>query len=90
MASHAIGADTRSCAILHQGMRPAWLGLAVGLPLTTLTVRLLDRLTPFSYTYDRWYLLVAVPVMLLVTMLAAFLPARRAARVEPTVALRCE
>ena len=34
--------------------------------------------------------LVVVPAMVLVTMLAAYVPARKATRIAPTLALRCE
>lgn len=34
--------------------------------------------------------LVVVPAMFLVTMLATYVPARKASRIVPTVALRCE
>jgi len=33
---------------------------------------------------------VVVPLLFVVTMLAAYVPARRAARIAPTQALRCE
>jgi ABC-type lipoprotein release transport system permease subunit len=34
--------------------------------------------------------LVVVPAMVIVTMLAAYAPARRATHIAPTLALRCE
>jgi len=34
--------------------------------------------------------LIVLPSMLLVTALAAYVPARRASRIAPTLALRCE
>ena len=76
--------------ILRQGMMPAWAGLVVGLLLTAATARLLPALVPVNHRYDAATVLSAVPLLLGVTLLAAFVPARRAARVDPTVALRCE
>lgn len=76
--------------ILRQGMRPAWLGLPTGLVLSVLTTRALPTIFPTSDRYDPRTFAVVVPILLAVTILAAFVPARRAALVDPTVALRDE
>ena len=76
--------------ILRQGMRPAWLGLPVGLALSVLTTRALPVIFPTSDRYDPKTFALIVPILLGVTLVAAFLPARRAALVDPTVALRDE
>jgi ABC-type lipoprotein release transport system permease subunit len=76
--------------ILREGMRPAWFGLPAGLALSAATARLLPMLAPFTYTIEPWTFLFVVPILLAVALLAALVPARRAARVEPTVALRCD
>ena len=73
---------------VSQGLVPAWIGLAVGSILSTVTARALPSLVPFSEGYDGLALFGLVPVLLAVTALAAFLPARRAATVDPSVALR--
>ena len=76
--------------ILRQGMRPAWLGVSVGLPLTLLTGRWLASMNPFNYQYSVSHYVVSAPMMLIVTLAAAWIPARRAANVQPTIALRCD
>ena len=76
--------------ILRQGMTPAWFGVPAGLALSAVTARLLPLLAPFTYRIEPWTYLLVVPTLLVVTLFAAFVPARRAARVDPTVALRCD
>lgn len=76
--------------ILRQGMAPAIAGLAAGLVLSSATARLLPLVFPVADRYDPRTFFWVVPMLLVVTLVAAFVPARRAARVEATVALRCE
>jgi ABC-type antimicrobial peptide transport system permease subunit len=76
--------------ILRQGMTPAWVGMLAGLLLSLTTVRLLSGLVPLMRTVEPATYYLVVPLIFLVTLAAAFVPARRAARINPTVALRCE
>jgi len=76
--------------ILRQGMTPAWFGVPAGLLLSAATARVLPMLAPFTYRIEPWTFLFLVPMLLVVTLFAALVPARRAARVDPTVALRCD
>ena len=76
--------------ILRQGMRPAWSGLGAGLILSIAATRLMPSLFPTADRYDPRTFLIVVPALLAVTLLAAFVPARRAARVDPNLALRHE
>lgn len=76
--------------LLRQGLSPAWAGLAIGLVLSLFTGRLLLAAVPSSAVYDPLAIVALVPVLLVVTLLAAFVPARRAATINPIVALREE
>ncbi len=62
------------------------IGLAMGFGLE----RLMNSMLFNAGGVDLVVYLVVVPAMLLVTMLAAYVPARRATRISPTLALRCE
>jgi predicted permease len=74
--------------VLAQGLVPAWIGLATGLVLSIVTMRLLPGLMLISARNDPKSFFVVVPMLLVVALIASFVPARRASRVNPTIALR--
>ena len=86
----SFGAQTRDIVrmVLRGGMLLTIVGLAIGLPIAFVLARALSSVLfgveaadPFSF--------LALPLLLAaVAALASYLPARRAARVEPLVALR--
>ncbi len=88
----AVGATHGSVLrlIVGQGMIPAWAGLAVGLVLSVVTRRMLPAFVLVNQRYDWDTYLMVIPTLLAVTLIAAYVPARQAARVDPTIALRCE
>jgi len=88
----AIGATTARILrmVLREGMMPVWAGAAAGLVLSIGTARLLPVLIPLSYAYDAGTVLYLIPVLVAVAIAAAIVPARRAARVDPVAALRCD
>jgi ABC-type antimicrobial peptide transport system permease subunit len=88
----AIGATRRAVLtmVLRQGMVPAWFGVAAGLGLSAETNRFLPSIVPVSSRLDARTFLLVMPTLVAVALVAAFIPARRASLVNPTVALRCE
>jgi putative ABC transport system permease protein len=76
--------------VLREGLAVAWLGVAAGAVLSVVTARVLFALLPLSYHIGMHTYYVVIPLVLAVNAVAAFLPARRAAKVDPTEALRCE
>jgi ABC-type antimicrobial peptide transport system permease subunit len=66
------------------------IGVAIGAPAALLSGKLIASLLFGLGGHDPASLLVAVAVMLLIAALAGYLPARRASRIDPMVALRYE
>ena len=73
---------------LRQGMLPVGIGLAIGLGLSSMATRLLEASLFGVARADPSVLGASVGALLLVGAVASYIPARRASRVDPVVALR--
>jgi ABC-type antimicrobial peptide transport system permease subunit len=76
--------------VLRESLVLLGIGVALGIPLTLAATRLVQAQLFGLHASDPATLMAAVLVIAGVTMLAAYLPARRAAKVDPMVALRYE
>ena len=76
--------------IASQGAIPPLVGIGVGLLTSTFLVGFLDRYLSGLEPTESWSQPVVIAIGIGVVVLAAWLPARRAARVDPIVALRYE
>lgn len=77
-------------AILKQGALLTGFGIAIGLTGAYAATQSVARLLPGTKGTDPWTPLGVAAIMLVVGCAAAYIPARRAARVDPLLALRAE
>jgi predicted permease len=76
--------------VLRGAFTQVWLGLALGIPIALLGGRFMADQLYGVRSYDPFSLAIAVVVLSIAAALAGFLPARRAASIEPMEALRIE
>ena len=88
----AMGASARAVTglVLGQCLRLAVIGIAAGAALALAAARLLSSITADlnANVFDRVAYAGAVAVVLAACLAAAFVPARRAARIDPITTLR--
>jgi hypothetical protein len=89
MALGAAGPDVLRL-VLGKGLRLVGLGTAIGLAMGFAVERLFNSVLFDAGGVDIVAYVVVVPSLFVVTMLAAYVPARRASRIAPTEALRYE
>ena len=88
----ALGANRGNVLVLvlRRALLLVGLGLAIGIPVALLAGRLMRSQLYGVRTYDPLTIGIAVLVLSFFAALAGFIPARRAARIEPMTALRIE
>ena len=86
----ALGADARSVRwlVLRQGLTLTITGLAIGMPLAITASFVLNSVMWGFTRFDAPVILGAPAVLAAAALLASYIPARRATRIEPVRALR--
>ena len=88
----ALGADRSQVVgiVIRNGMRLVLIGLVAGLAGSVFAVRLLRALLYRVSMYDPWIFVIGASSLGAIALFACYLPARRATRLDPMVALRAE
>lgn len=88
----ALGAQPRGILwlVIRQGLVLAGTGIGIGLVVAVATVPLMRKMLQAVSVSDLWACVFVPFLMLAVALLACWVPARRAAKVDPMVALRTE
>jgi predicted permease len=76
--------------MMGKGLVLVGIGTGIGLVMGVALDRLMNAMLFNAGGIDLVVYVLVMPAMVLVTMLAAFVPARRASKIEPTLALRYE
>jgi predicted permease len=88
----ALGAHSSDIVrlVLRESLAIILGGIGIGLLASIGTGRVLQRFVPGAQTAQGLILAVVLPALILVALFACYIPARRAAKVDPMVALRWE
>ena len=88
----ALGAQAHNvlALVLRQGMKLVMIGVVIGIPASLGLARLLASMLTGLTTSDALTIGVVTALLMGVTLLACYLPARRATRVDPLETLRYE
>ena len=76
--------------VLGQSMRPVLIGIGAGIVAAAIAARLLVSLLFGLSTFDPPTFLGVSAILAVVALVAGYIPARRATKVDPMVALRYE
>jgi predicted permease len=88
----ALGASRRNILnlVVRQGMALAFAGVTLGLAAAFLLVRLIQSLL-FGVTATDPFTFIGISCLLAtITLIACYIPARRASRIDPLISLRCD
>jgi predicted permease len=76
--------------VVRESLRLVGIGVAIGIPVSLASSRVLGSMLYDLKSWDPSSLLIVTAVLVSVAFLAGYIPARRAARIHPMVALRYE
>jgi ABC-type antimicrobial peptide transport system permease subunit len=88
----ALGADARRVTrlVLGQGAALVVIGTALGIAGSIVSVRSVRALVYDMSVYDPWTFAGGAALLVVVSLIASYVPARRASRVDPIIALRAD
>jgi ABC-type antimicrobial peptide transport system permease subunit len=76
--------------VMRESLQIAALGVALGIPLAMLTGHFMTSMLFGLEPYDKWTALASLVGVVAIGLVAGYLPARRAASIDPMQALRSE